>query len=150
MTQSWRIPIDFQMWMQQIEKRMIRQERRPSITNATQILGPGAGPYAVLLNDWNDEAATFNGIFYSEPGAANIPDTTSSPSVPDYDSANSTTWRWWMGQTFGTEDGYGIQRISRFHVDADADGSLPVGWVEYHRRFFLQNEVYSYTLWEAT
>lgn len=134
MTQSWRIPTDFTMWMQQIEKRIMRQERRPSITNATQILGPGAGPYAVLVNDWNDEACTFNGIFYSEPGALNAPDA----AFP----AQST--RYWMGETFGTEDKYGFQRLTRFRLSPDGPGS----WNEYRRRFYPTGDLYAYTAWE--
>lgn len=146
MTQSWRIPIDFSSWMTQIEKRVMRVERRPAITNATQLLGPGAGPYAVLLNDWNDEAGTFNGVFYSEPGAANAP-------PPTYDEADDTTWRWWIGETFGYQDEddqrWGTQHLTRARVSGDVGGASPVSWTEYRRRFFSQGGLVAYTAWEA-
>lgn len=141
MTNSWRIPINFEMWVQQIEKRIMRVERRPAVTHASQILGPGAGPFAILLNDWNEESATFNGIYYSAPDARNTPD----------DPAGASTMHW-LGETFGAEDvdGYrwGIQRLTRFHVETDAAGDPPVSWEEYHRRFFPDGELVAYTAWE--
>lgn len=135
MTQSWRIPVNFEMWTQQIEKRLMRQERRAVVTNASQILGPGAGPYAILVNDWNDEVATFNGIYHSEPGAVNGPDDLLS-LVGDY---------YWLGETFGTEDGYGFQRLTRYRLVPNETGS----WSQYRRRFYKENDLYGYTTWEV-
>jgi hypothetical protein len=129
MTQNWRIPVDFEGRWNELVKRVMRLERRPAVTNASQLLGPGAAPYAVLLNDWNDEAATFNGIFYTEPEAANSPDDT----------------MYWIGETFGIEDGYGFQRVTRFRVVPDAGGD----WDQYRRRFYPQGDLYGYSDWEA-
>jgi hypothetical protein len=137
MTQSWRIPTGFDDSWNNLMKRVIRLERRPAITNATQILGPGAGPYAVLLNDWNDEVATFNGTFYSEPGAMNAPDAEGDP-------IGTPSTMYWLGETLGTEDKYGFQRLTRFRLDPDGPGS----WDEYRRRFYPTGDMYSYSAWE--
>lgn len=144
MTNSWRIPTDFTMWVQQTDKRMMRQERRPAITNATQILGPGAGPFAVLLNDWNEEGATFNGTFYSEPGAVNAPDTEGDPP-------GTASTMYWLGETFGTqnEDGerWGYQRLTRYRLVPD--NPLGGSWDEYRRRFYPQGDLTAYSAWEV-
>jgi hypothetical protein len=142
MTQDWRIPITFEDSWNQSQKRMMRQERRPAVTSASQILGPGAAPFAVQLEDWNEEGATFTGVFYSEPNAANSPDEEGG--LPgDY---------YWMGETFGytNEDGerWGYQRVTRIRVATDTAGAPPSGWVEYRRRFFAQGEQVAYTLWD--
>lgn len=71
---SWRTNITFTDWMRDIEKRILNEERRPSIRSASDLMGPGAGPYAILTVDWNADETTFNGWFYSEPGAQNSPD----------------------------------------------------------------------------
>lgn len=144
MTDSWRIPTSFDDAWNNNQKRMMRQERRPSITNASQILGPGAAPFAVLLNDWNEEAATFNGIYYSEPGTVNAPDTQGDPE-------GTPSTMYWLGETFGcltdNEERYGFQRLTRIRVTADTPGGAPA-WTEYRRRFFPQGELVAYTAWD--
>lgn len=136
MTQDWRIPINFADSFHQQQKRMMRQERRPTVTDATQLLGPGAGPFAVQVEDWNDEAATFVGVFYSEPGAFN------QPTGMDH---------YWIGETFGyvNLDGerWGFQRITRIRHPSDAAGVDPVGWNVQVRRFFAQGDLVAYTDW---
>lgn len=61
-------------WMRGQEKRVMREARRPQIKQATDLLGPGFGPQAIPLTDWNAEEARFNGFFTSEETAANTPD----------------------------------------------------------------------------
>jgi hypothetical protein len=46
---------------------------------------------------WSSDACAFNGMFYSEPGAANAPDSA-----------------WWIGQVLATSAGSGIQRLWTF------------------------------------
>jgi hypothetical protein len=142
MSDSWRIATDFDTAWGHTQKRIMRQERRPAVTNATQILGPGAAPFAVLLNDWNEEAATFVGVFYSEPGAINTPDQQVSLDLPPGDY-------YWMGETFGMtdEEGYrwGFQHLTRYRLVPD--GTLGQ-WARYVRRFYPQGELISYSDWE--
>lgn len=63
--------------MRDQEKRTIRQERRPQIYSATDILGEGFGPTATQLLDWNDDVAILNGYFWSPVGSINSPDADS-------------------------------------------------------------------------
>jgi hypothetical protein len=146
-THDWRIPTDAETQWSHTQKRLMRQERRPSVTSASQLLGPGAAPFAVLLNDWNDEAATFNGTYFTEPDAANLPPDST------YDAEDTSTWRWWLGETFGYSDGddqrWGFQRLTRVRVAADTSGAPPVDWTEYRRRFFTTGDLVAYTAWEA-
>jgi len=67
---SGRQLIDTDDWMRRIEKRLMHEERRPQIRTASDLMGPGLGPKAVQLFDWNDDITLFNGFFWSEPGPA--------------------------------------------------------------------------------
>lgn len=96
---DWRIPTDANTYLRQQEKRVMREERRPIIATASDLLGPGAGPYANLINDWSHEAGTFVGVYYSDPTLGQ----TNSPNNALY----------WMGETFATSDGYGFQRLTQ-------------------------------------
>lgn len=82
-------------WFRSQEKRTLREERRPRVTHASDLLGPGIAPRAVQVQDWNSEETTFNGFFYSEPGALHSPD-------PAYD---------WIGQVIATPTGHGLQQV---------------------------------------
>lgn len=115
--QSWHPVISMDDWMRQQEKRTLHQERRPHVTQASDLLGPGAGPYAIQIWDWNDDAAAFNGIFFANPDDGQV-------HSPD-DSA------FWIGETFGTEDGVGFQRLTEIFPDGT------VGTVRVKRRQFI-------------
>lgn len=126
---SWRQMVNYGDWMGQIEKRLLNVERQPVISHATDLLGPGAGPYAVQIKDWNADEATFVGVFYSNPteGQANSPDNN----------------RYWMGETFGTEFGDGFQRLTEFS---------PLALVSpdrFQRRFTTIGGVRLYSDWET-
>lgn len=88
-------------WMRSQERRTSQQERRPAPRTAQELLGPGIGPSAVLVNDWNDEITAFNGMFYSTPGAFNTPDNTHG----------------WIGWVLVDADGTGLQRVHRYGSD---------------------------------
>lgn len=92
---SWRTNITFDDWMRDMEKRILSEERRPVVKSASDLMGPGFGPYAVETDDWNSDETTFNGMFYSNPGAQNSPDQT----------------KHWIGVTEGTADGNGYELI---------------------------------------
>lgn len=114
MTQGWNRPVSGGQWMRTQEKRINRQERRPSVNTAQDLLGPGFAPTAQRLLDWNSDEATFNGIFYSEPGAVNSPDDT----------------RFWIGTVVSQSNEFGIQRVMEFHLTAPS-------LTEYVRAFYL-------------
>lgn len=76
-------------------KRILHEERRPQIRTAADIMGPSLGPFAIRIDDWNQDEAAFNGIVYTEPGALHSPDGDA----------------YWMGTTMGTVDGFGIQHV---------------------------------------
>lgn len=88
-------------WMRDMEKRTLHDYRRPQIRTASDLMGPGLGPRAIELRDWNDEATTFNGFFYSTPGAQNTPDTT----------------RYWMGYVVANEFGAGYMLVYEYALD---------------------------------
>lgn len=90
-----RISQDAGDWMRQQEKRVAHEARRPSVKRASDLLGPGLGPFAVEVSDWNAPETEFNGFFYSRPGSLHTPDDT----------------LWWMGQTIAQIEGYGMQQV---------------------------------------
>jgi hypothetical protein len=98
MYQDWPIAQTFVDVQRQQQKRTRHEERRPQISKASDLLGPGLAPTAVMLVDWNAPETLFNGIFYSDPGSLNSPDGTLA----------------WMGQTYMNSDGYGYQQVVRY------------------------------------
>ena len=95
MTNDWPIPQDAVAYFRSIEKRLARNERRAAPVSATDLLGPGFSAKAVAIFDWEAEEATFNGFFYSEPGALHAPDAEQA----------------WTGIVIGHEDGTGTQIV---------------------------------------
>lgn len=84
-------------------RRLRQQERRPSVTTAAEILGPGFGPTATQVLDWSSEDAVFGGFFWSDVGALNSPDTAKR----------------WIGIVLAEDDRLaGVQRIWT-HRDSD-------------------------------
>lgn len=73
---NWSPPSTGADVMGQMEKRVRREERRPLVRKAADLMGPSLGPYAVEVEDLNDEAATFNGILSVPIGALNGPLST--------------------------------------------------------------------------
>lgn len=86
---------DMDGWMRRQEKTVLREQRRPRVTNAADIMGPGIAPRAVEINDWSGEETEFNGFFYSQPGALH------SPGASD----------WWLGWSLTQIEGFGIQQV---------------------------------------
>lgn len=119
-------------WMRQAEKRQLNSERRPQITQPSDILGPGIGPFSIQLFDWNADEAAFNGFWWSEPGAINSPDPLNS--------------KWFMGWSQGNEDGFGLQTATEFNNITTWPSST---WT---RRFFDPGTggTRSYSKWSLT
>lgn len=95
---SYRTRITMDDWMREMEKRMLREERRPLIHTAADILGPGIAPYTAEIQDWSGSASQLNGFYFSRPGSINSPDDT----------------EYWIGQTQGTTDGAGYELVHQF------------------------------------
>ena len=92
---GWRTNITFKDWMRDIEKRILNEERRPIIRAASDLMGPGAGPYAIETLDWNADETTFNGWFYSRPGALELTRPDAYPgSAPPRASPTATATNW--------------------------------------------------------
>lgn len=107
---DWPHSIDMGDWMRQQEKRTMREERRPHVTKASDIMGPGIAPRAVVITDWNSETArSFNGFFYSAIGADNSPDDTKA----------------WLGLTLSTGDH--IQQVAWSHGVGVVEGFVRTG-----------------------
>lgn len=109
-------------WFRAQEKRTLHEERRPRITHARDLMGPGLAPQAVEVRDWNAEETTFNGFFYSEPGALHSPDPTAD----------------WIGMVIATPTGHGLQ-----HVWKHSDSGLPTHYVRTFHTHILETPIYS-------
>lgn len=120
---NWRTQVDLRDWMGDKEKRLAHLERRRQITSPQDLLGPGFGPTATQVVDWNGDDASFNGTFWSPPGALNSPDLTQS----------------WIGITATEDNSYGVQTV---WVYRNADLSAV-----YTRQFSFAVSGRSYTPW---
>lgn len=92
---DWRIVENADDWMRSQEKRLMHEERRPRVSRASDLLGPGIAPRAVQVLDWNSPNLLFNGFLYSVPGATNAPE-------PDVD---------FLGINIATAEGHGLQTL---------------------------------------
>lgn len=98
MSGTGRARVTFDDQLREYERRHYNQERRPAISSAADLLGPGIAPQSVELTDWNDESIGFNGFYFSRPGAGNSPDTARS----------------WMGVSITDPDGTGYQQVTEY------------------------------------
>lgn len=111
--QNWPIVTDASGHFQQTEKRLGMEERRPRINKASDLLGPLAGPSAVLLNDTlNSDKLAFNGLFIVPPGAPESPD----PAV------------WWIGQSIAQDGIGGVQVLWTFRLGDAPHREMMRGW----------------------
>lgn len=97
---NWTVPTDLGTYLDQQARRQGQEERRPQIRKASDLLGPGFAPFAVPVDDLDDDVAAFNGLFITAPGAANTPDIT----------------KWWVGETIATQANGGTQTFSTFRA----------------------------------
>lgn len=94
---------------------------------ASDFLGPGFGPQAILTVDWSNEECLFNGFFYCAPGALNSP---------------NSEWAW-IGQVIADPSPSGVQIVQTYKApnwpperrmrkfESVVDGTVPVftGWI---------------------
>lgn len=113
--QNWRPNVTFDDWMRDIEKRVLNQERRPSVLPAYDIVGPGISTYAQPVDDWNSDGPIVNGFFYSTANqVVNSPDDTMH----------------WIGLVEANPVGQGIQRVWEY-IEGDPVEPCPgpEGWI---------------------
>lgn len=127
---NWRYGIDADDWMRFNEKRLMHEERRPVIREASDLLGPGFAKFAVRTFDWNGVDLKSNGMWYSVAAQ-----TKNSPD----DLAH------WMGITEGNKNGDGMQTVYEYKHVSD---STPIR--VYTRRFFTSGGVTNYGTWKDT
>jgi microcystin-dependent protein len=75
--QDWRITTDSDDYFQGQKKQGQNNNRRPQITKAADLVGPGIGLYCTRITDFDNLLATFNGYFSADVAAANAPNDTS-------------------------------------------------------------------------
>src|SRR5688572_21629609 len=93
---DWPIATDPATFLRQLDKRLVAQERRAAATSAADLVGPGIAARAIQVYDWNDETTTFNGFFYSTPGALHAPESGFE----------------WNGSVTARADGSGTQHLT--------------------------------------
>lgn len=69
---EWRPTDSLEDYFGHLDKRVGHQERSTSITTARDLLGPGFGPHATQLLDWNSTTGRFNGMWFTD-NALNSP-----------------------------------------------------------------------------
>jgi len=119
-------------WMRSVEKQIVHESRRPRVTNASDLLGPGIASYSVEIQDWNAEELKFNGFWWSQPGALHTPEEN----------------KWYMGYTEATQDGFGVQYADEFREIA-SDAWPPKRWM---RRFYIPSAggLTAYSAWSPS
>ncbi len=66
---------DAEIYFGHKQKQLDVADRRPVIRRASDLVGPGIAADAVLLTDFNDQLAQFNGYFVAPAGSANAPNS---------------------------------------------------------------------------
>lgn len=119
---SWRTSESFSDWMRGIEKRLMHEERRPSVQPASDLVGPGLATYARSVDDWNSDGPIVNGFFYSIANQViNSPDDAMH----------------WIGIVEANPVGQGIQRIWEYIED---DPLMPCPGPQTWIRSFVTND----------
>ena len=80
---------------ERMSKELLREERRPRVTSASDLLGPGFAPWAVQVQNWSGEVARRNGLFYGLEGAEASPEAGAK----------------FLGVTVASTDGHAMQLL---------------------------------------
>jgi hypothetical protein len=76
MTNDYRIGTTFTDYTQERQKKLDVADRRPGLSRASDLVGPGIAALAVRITDFNDLLATYNGYFSAAVGAPGAPNNT--------------------------------------------------------------------------
>lgn len=85
--QNWTVGYGMEDYLNQTEKRLGNEERRPTIHGPADILGAGfaGGALATPMSDFNDRQFWVNGIWYAPAGTLNGPNGTVTIGGTPYD-----------------------------------------------------------------
>ena len=84
-------------WMNQRLKREMHEARRPQVRRASDLLGPGFGPFAIQTRDWNADEVAFNGFFFSDDDGTVL--HSPDPAMI------------WLGLVIAANRGHGVQQL---------------------------------------
>lgn len=71
---NWRTEVNSADYFAGQKKRGAIDARRPNISKAADLVGPGIDKHAIRLTNFNDPLATYNGYFAATGDAAESPD----------------------------------------------------------------------------
>ena len=137
---NWRTEVTAQDYFGHQKKQSEVADRRPVIRKASDLVGPGIGVNTVLVDDFNNTLATFNGYYSSEPGAANAP--TVSGSFVGYTVSDSTLGGVQCVTELSTGDEY---RRTFTRAPTDPDTLWWGNWTRYPRIVPSVMSAFSYT-----
>lgn len=109
-----------------LSRSLTSQERRPDIKRPHDLLGPGFGPHATQLLDWNSPTARFSG-FWMSTDAANGPTPAGK----------------FMGLSIATPDGHVAQIAIDHQHHPDEPNRIYVRRIHQHA-----NQALAFTAWE--
>jgi len=119
-TENWRPVVNATDYLGGQKKRVEIEQRRPTIRKAADLVGPGIGPEAVRITDYNNLLATFNGYYSSAAGALNAPNATEAFVGQVISDAEFGGRQVFTGLTSGTEY---VRTFTRSPTDAET-----IGW----------------------
>lgn len=73
MSNDWKIQTNTSDYLSQQKRRGDIEVRRPTIRQASDLVGPGIGAAAIRITDFNNLLATFNGYYSAAAGALSAP-----------------------------------------------------------------------------
>lgn len=125
--QNWRPQVTAEDFLQQSEKRLQFESRRPRLNRAADLVGPGISAYTRRLDDFDDDLATYDGYFSALADAANGPvaaDLTGFVSSDEFFGGIQTFW------TVDCEDGPTVYNRSFCRAPDDPTIITYSDWVE--------------------
>lgn len=150
--QNWSIPTDMLDFMNQSEKRLGNEERRPVVKSPVDLLGPGfaGGPLCTPMTDFNDKNFWFNGMYYAPKGTLNGPNGTVTIDAIDYPYNTTTEGKDCLVLTLagkrlaGPTHGQSVEELRVTQIvmilNFDVDGMGDDGYIAYRWLRLLSNQ----------